>query len=90
MDRIRTTVGTFKSIRDIVRALGKFSIRAVVRTSVRVLFRDKIRMLVKEKVRKSVTDSVTFSGRDFRVLVRASASQVGTASGHYLKTVSRP
>lgn len=55
-----------------------------------MLFRDKIRMLVKEKVRKSVTDSVSFSGRDFRVLVRASASQGGTASGHYLKTVSRP
>ena len=47
-------------------------------------------MLVKEKVRKLVTDSVSFSGRDFKVLVRASASQVGAVSGHYLKTVSRP
>ena len=47
-------------------------------------------MLVKEKVRKLVTDSVSYSGRDFKVLVRALASQVGTASGHYLKTVSRP
>ena len=74
-----------KSIRDIVRALDRVTV--VVRSSVRALCREKIRMLVKEEVRKLVIDSVSFSGRLFKVLVKE--SQVGAVSGHYLQTVSR-